>query len=235
MSLRDELDDGGRVFVSRRSRDSAIRWGVALLLVFVGSYFLVRAYAPYLTDPQAFRAFVLGFGAWAPLVFVAIQSAQVVVAPIPGQVTGVAAGYLFGPLWGSVYSVLGIAIGSTLAFWLARRYGRAYVERVVTPETLARFDGLAADNAQTALLLAFLVPGLPDDALCFVGGLTDVPLRRLVLVAVVGRAPSFVLSALVGAEAAGENWARAALLAAVLVVLSVLGYLERERLTGYLD
>lgn len=222
------------VFVSERSRDSVIRWCVALVVLLVGGFLLVRAYAPSLTDPESFRAFVLGYGVWAPVVFIGVQAAQVVVAPIPGQVTGVAAGYLFGPVWGSVYSVIGVAIGSTIAFWLARRFGRAYVERVVTPTTLARFDGLAERNAGTALLLAFLVPGLPDDALCFVGGLTDIPLRRLVLIATVGRAPSFVLSALVGAEVASSDWTTAALLAVFLTVLSVVGVLERERLARYL-
>lgn len=219
-----------RVFVTSRTRNSVLRWAVGLAVLFVLGFFVVGHYVPFLTDPVELREFVLGFGVWAPVVFVAIQAAQVVVAPVPGQVTGVAGGYLFGPLWGSVYSIAGIGLGSSVAFWLARRYGRAYVERVVTPGTLARFDGIAEEDSTTVLFLAFLLPGLPDDALCFVGGLTTLPLRRLVLLAVVGRTPSLVLATLVGAELERTQWMTAGLLAAALLVLSVVGYLNRERL-----
>lgn len=222
-----------RVFVSRRTRRSALAWALGLCVVLGLGYLALGRFAPLLTDPAALRAFVRGFGVWAPLAFVAIQAAQVVVAPIPGQLTGFAAGYVFGAVAGSVYSLVGITIGSTVAFWLSRRLGRPYVERVVTPETLDRFDDLAERNAAAGLFLAFLVPGLPDDAICFVGGLTDLPLWRLVLVAVAGRAPGFVLMAVAGARLASEQVVDAALLVLTLTALAVVGYLSRDRLVAW--
>lgn len=222
-----------RVFVSRRDRRTAIAWLGVVVVAFVALTLAVRAYAPGALDPRTVRAFVLGFGPWAPVVYVAITVAQVVVAPIPGQVLGVAAGYLFGPVAGTAYSVLGVAIGSALTAVLARRYGRPYVERVVTPATLARFDGAAEDDAAFALFLAYLVPGLPDDAISFVGGLTTVPLWKLVALAAVGRAPGFALAAFAGAELDARPLVGVAVLLA-LGLLSVVGYLARDRLTARL-
>ena len=46
----------------------------------------------------------------------------------------------------------------------------------------------------------FVVPGLPDDVVCFVAGLTDLPLWQLVVIAAVGRLPTVFLMALVGAN-----------------------------------
>jgi uncharacterized membrane protein YdjX (TVP38/TMEM64 family) len=207
---------------------------VALALLLAAGYLLGRQYVPVLTDPVALRALVGEFGPWAPAAFVLLQAAQVVAAPIPGQVLGFVGGYLFGTVAGTVYSLLGVTIGSAIAFGLSRRFGRPYVERVVTADTLDRFDDFAAGNAPFALFVAFLVPGLPDDAICFVAGLTDVPLWKLVAIAVVGRTPGFLLAALVGSETATGGYAVATLVTAVLVVLSVLGYLGRDRIVAWL-
>lgn len=224
-----------RVFVSRRQRNSAIAWGVVLLAALVLATVAVDRYVPELTDPAAVRAFVARYGPWAPAVFVLVVAAQVVLAPIPGQGLGFAAGYLFGALPGTVYSVAGAALGSAVAFGLARRYGRSYVERAVAPETLSRFDAFAETNAVRGLFVAFLVPGIPDDVLCFVGGLTDVPVRRLVLVAVVGRTPGFLLAALAGdGLTTGSYWVTAGVLG-LLAVLSLAGFLLGDRLVERLS
>nr|WP_264474952.1 TVP38/TMEM64 family protein [Salinirubrum litoreum] len=203
-----------------------------LVVLFAGATLALRVVAPELLDPSALRAFVLGFGSLAPVVFVLLQATQVVVAPIPGQIVGLVGGYLFGPVWGTVYSLLGVALGSTVVFVLSRRYGRPYVERMIVPETVAEFDDLVDSAGLPGLFLVFLIPGLPDDAVCFLAGLTRIPIRRLVAVAVVGRAPGFLLVAVAGADlAAGRATAALWLLGAVSVV-SLFSYLYRDRIVA---
>jgi uncharacterized membrane protein YdjX (TVP38/TMEM64 family) len=216
------------IFESRAARRSALLAALAVVAALGGLVVLVRTYAPFLTSGAAFRAFVAGYGVYAPLAFVTLQVLQVLLAPIPGQVTGFASGYLFGAFWGSVYSILGIAIGSTLAFWLSRRFGRPFVERVVDADALARFDGIAARAGLPGLFVVFLVPGLPDDVLCFVGGLTDIDLRKLVAVAVVGRTPAFVLVNVSGAGFADGNLRVAVLALLLLVASTAWGYYNRD-------
>lgn len=222
------------IFESRAARRAGLLAALAVVAALGALLLLVRTYAPFLTGGAAFREFVAGFGVYAPLVFVALQVLQVVLAPIPGQVTGFASGYLFGAFWGSVYSLLGIAIGSTLAFWLSRRFGRPFVERVVDEDALARFDTIAARAGLPGLFVVFLVPGLPDDVVCFVGGLTDIDLHRLVVVAVVGRAPAFVLVNVSGAGFAAGNLRVAVLALLLLVASTAWGYANRDWLLGVL-
>jgi uncharacterized membrane protein YdjX (TVP38/TMEM64 family) len=188
--------------------------------------------APELLDPRALRAFVLGFGPFAPVVFVLLQATQVVVAPIPGQVVGLVGGYLFGPVWGTAYSLLGVAVGSTVVFVLSRRYGRPYVERFIVPETVAEFDDLVDSGGLVGLFLVFLIPGLPDDAVCFLAGLTRIPVSKLVLVAVVGRAPGFLLVAVVGADLAAGRASAALWLLGAVSALSLVTYLFRDRIVA---
>jgi uncharacterized membrane protein YdjX (TVP38/TMEM64 family) len=126
--------------------------------------------------------------------------------------------------------MIGITIGSTTAFWLSRRYGRAYVEHMIHEDALAEFDSVSDNYVRATLFLFFLVPGLPDDMLCFAGGLTKVPLWQLVVIAVAGRAPAFLLVNVVGGLLGEGQFVAAAALTLVIVVISALGYLNRDRL-----
>ncbi|MDS0223367.1 TVP38/TMEM64 family protein [Haloarcula sp. S1AR25-5A] len=183
-----------------------------------------------MTNPQELRLLIREFGILGPFALVALQALQVVVAPVPGQVLAVVAGYLYGAWWGTFYNMLGITLGSTAAFWLSRRYGRPYVEQISHAETLMKFDDIDDNHQRLALFVMFLVPGLPDDAICFVGGLTRLPLWQLVVLAVVGRAPGFFLVNVIGEYVEAGRFDAAILLAVGLAVVTAIGYRYRERL-----
>ncbi|WP_411968169.1 TVP38/TMEM64 family protein [Haloferax sp. YSSS75] len=220
------------LFETRRDR-----WRTVLIVsllvavsVAVGSVLVSRF--PFLANPQALRVVLLDAGPVAPLAFVVVQVVQVLVAPVPGQALGFASGYLFGAFWGTVYSMVGIVVGTAVASALARQFGRPYVERVVTADALELFDDAMASHGLVFLFVVFLVPGLPDDAICFAAGLTDIPLRRIVAVAAVGRLPGFLLVNLAGSAAADGDPVLTAVFVAVLLSASVLGYVYRDRLFG---
>jgi uncharacterized membrane protein YdjX (TVP38/TMEM64 family) len=222
------------LFSSARSRRRFVTHLLVAVVALVVVTVLVRQQLAFLADADALRAFIRQYGFWAPLVLVVLQILQVVLAPIPGQVLAVVAGYLFGAWWGTLYNMIGITIGSSIAFWLSRRFGRAYVETIVHEEALASFDEISDDYGRTTLFLLFLVPGLPDDVLCFAGGLTEIPLRQLVVLAVIGRTPAFFLANVVG-ELIGTGRVAAAIgLTVVLSILAVLGYLNRDRIVRLL-
>lgn len=127
--------------------------------------------------------------------------------------------------------MVGVVAGSAVAFTLARRFGRPFVERVVDPDALARFDDFLDDGGTIALFVAFLLPTFPDDVLCFLAGLSELPLRRFLLLVGVGRFPSFLLVACAGTSLAEARLVRFGLLAGALVVLTVAVYWGRGRLT----
>jgi uncharacterized membrane protein YdjX (TVP38/TMEM64 family) len=224
-----------RVFASAAARRRFLLHAAVAVCLVVGVVVLVRDRLSVVTDAATLRAYVRGFGALAPLVLIGLQALQVVVAPVPGQVLAAVAGYLFGPWWGTLYNMLGIALGSTVAFWLSRRYGRAYVERTVDSQALSTFDTFVQRRGLLALFVLFLIPGLPDDVICFLGGLTPIPLRKLVLVAIVGRAPAFFLVNVAGALVASGNLRAAGVLLAVVALLALVGYRYRDRVASGLD
>ena len=227
--------EGAIVFASPQSRRRFVLHLAVIVVAMVAVTILLRRQLPFLTNSVELRAFVQSFGIWSPVVLVVLQALQVVLAPIPGQLLGVVAGYLFGAWWGTLYNMLGITIGSAAAFWLSRRFGRAYVEDIVHEDTLAKFDSVDDDTARLTLLLFFLIPGLPDDVLCFVGGLTKFPLWQLLVLAIVGRTPAFFLANVVGGFLGTNQFESAIAIAGALVLVSLLGYLNRDRFVRLLD
>src|SRR3989441_8265656 len=91
--------------------------------------FVVRVYE----DKQLMHAMLDRWGVLAPVVFIAIQSLQVIIAPIPGEVTGLLGGFVFGQWLGFVYSTVGLTVGSRRAFWGGRWLGGAVVQGLGGP------------------------------------------------------------------------------------------------------
>jgi uncharacterized membrane protein YdjX (TVP38/TMEM64 family) len=212
--------------------------GLALaVVVAVGVVLLVVVPDPAatLSDPERLREWLRDIGPWGPVAFVLLQAVQVVVAPIPGHVLGLASGYVFGTVLGTLYSLFGAAIGTSVAIAVARRYGRPLVDRLVPSHYVAEFSDLTRRRGLAALFVVFLVPGLPDDVVCFVAGIADIDIRKAVAVSVVGRAPGFYLVNLAGAEyAAGRTTSTATVVAAVVVVALLVAW-RREALLAWLS
>ena len=225
------MDRPVRIFADSRSR-----WTVALLVVLVilsllAARTIFAQYAAWLSDPDAVRSFVADFGIFAPLTFVFLQACQVIFAPIPGQALGFASGWLFGAYWGTVYSLAGATLGSFVAFHLSRRWGRPFVERAITASVLDRFDDFSSNHGYLTLFIVFLIPGMPDDVICFVGGTTDLDIKRMTAISLLGRVPGYFLTNLAGASVASEDYTAAAVIVVVMAAIALVVYLRREELT----
>jgi uncharacterized membrane protein YdjX (TVP38/TMEM64 family) len=222
------LDDDERVFESDRARRRALASATALVLGLAASAWLVHEYAPFLLSATWARETVRDFGPWAPVAYTSLQVIQVVFAPIPGQTLGFLGGYLFGAVAGTAYSMLGVVVGSWVVFRLARTYGRSAVESWMTDAVLERFDGFVDETGEVALFVVFLLPAFPDDAICFLAGLSELRERRFLLLLVVGRFPSFAAVAVAGDRFARDQLLPFVAVATAVVVLSVVGYARRD-------
>ena len=182
-------------------------------------------------SPARLRDWVVAQGYVAPLVFIVLQFGQVVLFIIPGEVAQAAGGYLFGMWGGMLYSVVGILLGSTFNFYLARLLGVPFVTAVFGAERLSRFDKvLTSRRATIAFFLLFLIPGVPKDALCYVAGLSTLRFPVFMLISTVGRLPGIAGSSALGGAAANRMWVTVGTIIAVALVLFVAGLVYRERL-----
>ena len=187
------------------------------------------------STPENVREWVLQWGLLAPAVFVAAQVLQVLVFIIPGETVQVAGGFLFGFLPGLALSVLGIAIGSAVNFFLARLLGAPFVEYLFKKEQIARFERVAnSPNAQIGFFLLFVIPGIPKDILCYVAGLSPLKFFYFLAVSMVGRIPGIIGSTFMGSAAADRQWTITIIIFSVACVLFIAGFLYRKRIEGWI-
>ncbi|MGB9780560.1 TVP38/TMEM64 family protein [Caldanaerobacter sp.] len=181
------------------------------------------------SNPEKFRNWINSFGSLGVLIFIGIQVFQVVVFVIPGEVVQVAGGYLYGTILGTLYSVIGITLGSLICFSIARILGYDFVKKIVSEEKLKKFDYIINNpKGETVLFLLFFLPGMPKDALSYIAGITPVKFYNFFIIALFARLPGIFFSAYIGANLGNKNYFMAVLVAVVAVVLFLAAVYKRD-------
>lgn len=146
-----------------------------VLIVFIAAvFFLARWYGlgEYL-DQDKLRLWIGGFGVWGPIVYMLIYT----VAPVfmmPGLPLTVVGGILFGPLWGTIYVIIGATAGASIAFLVARYLGRGWVEGFIKGERLKDLDEKVKTQGWKIVAFTRLIPLFPFNFLNYAFGLTSV-------------------------------------------------------------
>jgi len=179
-------------------------------------------------DRERIRAVMNGAGSWAPFLFIMMQAVQVVLMlwPVPLEIAG---GFLFGLPLGLLYSALGLALGSLVAFLLGRWLEHKLVRRL-KPETMQRFRRLIKREGTLAAFIIFVIPGAPKDFLCYFLGATRLSLPFFLVAATLLRLPSTLLFTLQGAEVYKGHYGITLGLVALYLGLAFILFRKREAL-----
>ena len=202
-----------------------------LVLIVLGTYgFLHYDLYVYFIHKEKAIAFINSYHPYDEFVFISLQILQVVVAPIPGEVTGLIGGYLYGPLLGTVYSTIGLTIGSWFAFFLARIFGLPFVEKIVKPEIIQKYDHIVEHRGAFVSFILFLIPGFPKDCLCYIMGLSHMTTATFLIVSTIGRLFGTILLSVCGSYAHQHQYYALIIAFGVSGIFIILAYLYRERL-----
>ncbi len=179
------------------------------------------------------RAVMQACGVCAPLLFILLVAAQVMLMmwPMPFEM---AAGVLFGVPLGLLYSLLGLALGSALAFLAGRWLGKKVLSRAVEPDTMKIIRRLMRREGALAAFLIFLIPGLPKDVICYVFGMTRISLGFFLVATTLARLPVVLLATLQGSQMFQGHYGVTWGLLALYVGLALLLYWRRQAVYQWL-
>ena len=174
-------------------------------------------------SPEGFNTLITDLGVWGPVVFFLLW----LLAPvffIPGAPLTLAGGALFGPLWGTVYTVFGATGGATLAFLTSRYLAGDWAEKKAKGY-LGRIKEGVENEGWRFVAFTRLVPLFPFFLLNYALGLTRIRLGTYVLTSLICMVPgtfAFTYAGYAGREvlAGGEN-----LVQTIIIALAIVGVL----------
>jgi uncharacterized membrane protein YdjX (TVP38/TMEM64 family) len=151
---------------------------------------------------EKIKRFVLGYGVWAPLIFVALYSLRSVALVIPAGLMSFVGGLAFGKGLGFVYIMIGSEAGACLAFMVCRILGRPSVERIPWFHTgkIHDFDASTEANGFKLILYLRLMLIFPFDPINIAAGLSRIRFRDFALASFIGLIPASAIEAILGSS-----------------------------------
>jgi uncharacterized membrane protein YdjX (TVP38/TMEM64 family) len=211
---------------------------VFVALIVVAAVLLI----PYMGDlttaegRNTLVATIKGGGVWGVLICLGLQFLQVVVAFIPGEVTQLAIGAVYGTFFGSIITLGGALISSVFVFYVVRKLGAPFVNAMVGHKDAGKIKFLHnSKSLNTVVFILYLIPGLPKDLFNYVVPLTQMKPKAFFTLSTLGRVPGILASAYIGSSALSENYLGMIIVAVLVGGLGLVGILFNEKIMALVD
>lgn len=202
---------------------------VALCVIFIP---MISSLADEKTR-DAFASFIDSLGFGGIIIMFLLQVLQIVVAVIPGEPIEILMGLMYGTVGGMILTLLGIALGQTVVFFLVKRFGIAFAKKFVN---VKKFEELSfiknASKRDSLIFILFFIPGTPKDVLTYFVCFTGIPFFRFIILSTLARIPSIITSTLAGATIGDGNFVKTVIIFALTGVLGLAGIFINNKITS---
>ena len=199
---------------------------IILLIIIGGAFFAFRytALSQY-TQKDALLSLLTQLRGhwWGPFGFILIYGIGCMLA-LPGSLLTLCGGAIFGVAWGTLYNILASNLGATLAFFMARYFGRDFISRFMKGRVEA-FDEKVASHGFRFIFTLRLIPLIPFNGLNLGSGLSKIKYRDYLLGSVLGMLPGtfiytyFADALLKGTTGSGKRALTILIIASALLIL----------------
>ena len=179
---------------------------------------------------EQIRTNVAQLGILAPCALILLRSLSIVIPAIPSTAYSVLAGTLFG-FWQGI-TIIAIADFAACSgnFYLAKRYGRGIVQRLVGQRFMGKVDSFSSNYLENNpfLVAGFLMTGL-FDFVCYAVGLTEMQWRKFLPALILGILISTPPVVALGAGIfTGGKWLLGLALLGMFALAILAGWLNRK-------
>jgi len=176
-------------------------WKYALVLALIACLWWFNHYHLHLT-PEDLRSRMLQFGAWAPVVYIAVYTIRPLIF-FPATVLCLAGGLAFGPYWGTVYTMIGFMGDAVLAYGLGRYFGHRFVRR--TDSRIRQWSDRLVRRTFPTIATLRLIPIIPFDIVSYAAGMAKVRFLPYAVGTLIGTLPVTVAYSFLGSSFT-EDW-----------------------------
>lgn len=203
---------------------------ILIFLIFI-AYLYYHKYFLLFKNPVKLKKIIMSYGEYSVLVFFVLQVIQVVAFFIPGEIIQIAGGYIYGTVWGSILSLLGITTGSLIVYSVSNFFGKPLINKIISDKDLKFFERiLNIGKINFIVFLLYLIPGIPKDVLAYICGISSITFKNFILYSTLGRIPGIVISAYFGSKIGVGNHSTLIIIAVVSILLFIIGVFKGEKI-----
>jgi len=137
-----------------------------------------------------------GFGPFGIVIYLILVILSVPL-PIPSSAFILAGGYAYG-LTGVITALIGVTLGSIVAFAIIRTYGKPLLYKLVDKHHIEHFQKLFDKRGTLAVLISYSIPLFPSDILSLFLGLTNLTYKRFIYLVILGHIPRVLIIGMLG-------------------------------------
>ncbi len=171
---------------------------------------------------QQLKAAIESLGGMAPVVFILMCAVRGVVF-IPCGLLSALGGLLFGPLFGTVFTLIGLTVGAVITFYLARVLGKSWAERTLGHK-YDRYEGYISKDSFYSIFLMRVVPILPFDVVSCMAGISRARVDKYILATLIGSLPGVFIYVFFGDSVKSLSIRRVVFSAAFIIVFALLPF-----------
>jgi uncharacterized membrane protein YdjX (TVP38/TMEM64 family) len=149
-------------------------------------------------DRERISAYVAQFGFWGPLFIVLAMVAQIFLLVVTVVALMLVAVIAYGPIWGTIISVVAVLVASSIAFFIGRLVGQAGVRKLIGEKAEKKVAAFMADYGLWAVVISRISPFISNDAVSFVAGFARMRYWTFIVATVAGILPLAILLAWLG-------------------------------------
>jgi uncharacterized membrane protein YdjX (TVP38/TMEM64 family) len=194
-------------------------------------YLYYPEFAHKFEDIDDLKGFLIQYQAFGIVIYIFLQILQVVISVIPGQILQFAAGYVYGFFLGTVLSMLGVALGTIITFYIARILGKDAMHIIFGERRITKFVQLLNQKRSYIILLIFFaIPGLPKDLMTYAAGISEIKLKPFLILSLAGRAPALMVTVAMSRMLYNGSYLELILLILAMVFLFVFCIIKKSEL-----
>lgn len=209
------------------SRKTLLVTSVLVLIILISCYFFIPAVNGGINeafeiltsgDEARIKDWVSDFGLWGPLVIIVGMVASMFLFVVPNLLLLIISSVSYGPLWGSLISLVAVFISSTVAYSLGYWIGPSVLKRLVGSNVHEKMTRLVRMYGVGVIVLFRMSPLLSNEAISFIPALLRMNYKKFILATLAGSVPVIAILA----YTAGEGNFKTVMI--WLSIISLVGY-----------
>lgn len=138
-------------------------------------------------------------GSWyGPVLYIVIYALRPLFF-FPATLVSILSGFLFGPVGGVVYTVLGSNSSAMLAYGVGRYFGQGVLDVEKSSGLIQKYAQRLRENSFEAVLIMRLI-FLPYDLVHYIAGFLKIDWKAFLLATIIGTIPGTISIVLIGAS-----------------------------------